>query len=471
MSITDRKIISNNMILEFSDDRIEAALTIEDHGFNVIPDFNYIMDFIKKNNITTSILEDEIKKMLEEKIFNIPVCIARGKKCTPSVNGEIVYLFRDITKASDPDPDEQVDHRERSRIKTVSKGDKVAKVIPPVQGEDGFTVTGEIISAGKAVEKKLPSGKNVAPDQNDTTLLIATENGSVNIISETKIDIEPVLNIPGNVDYSVGNLDFTGSIVVKGDIISGFTVKVTGSIQVNGVIEDAEIYAGGDVYALGCAGGGKGSVSAGGSVSIKYAENSRIRAGKDINVDEYLINCNVHADGSVYVKKKKGHIIGGETTAFHAVEANHIGNPEETRTVISAGFSSELKQQFALIDEEQTRNLKSLGDINSALKKINRFTMIKKQIPEDMKIQIKNLIKMKNIIEEDISAVLDRHIEAIKRLSQTETAAVRVYGTLYPGVMINFPDKQLANKEPISGVILKIMDDAIIITPANKGEQ
>lgn len=465
MSGTDNKIIQNNLLLEISDDRIEANLTIDNRNFTLIPDYNYIVDFLKKNKITSSLLEDELRKMLNEKKFNIPICIARGKKRIPSKNGEIIYLFDDPGKIPEPGPCDSVDHKFRTRIKTVSKGDAVARVIPPMQGEDGLTVTGDIIPAGNASEKKIPKGRNIAPDPTDNSLLIATENGSVNIVSETRIDIDPVLNIPGNVDYSVGNLDFTGSLEVKGDIISGFTVKVTGSIHVNGVIEDAEVYAGGDIYAIGCAGKDKGSISAGGSIIIKYAENTSIQAGRDIVVEEYLMNCYTHADGNVLVTKKKGHITGGETSAFHAVAANIIGNIEETKTVISVGFSSELKQQFILIDEEQTRNINSLGDINNALKKLNRFTMIKKQISDEMKIQIRELLKMKDVIEESISDVLDRHIDVIKRFSQTETASIRVYEILYPGVVINFPDKQFRNKELRSHIALRLQEDAITINP------
>jgi hypothetical protein len=468
MSITDNRIVQNNLVIEISDDRIEASLTIEDRGFTPPPEYDYVIEFLKKNSISTSILEDELKKMIDNKIYNTPVIVARGKRCIPSESGKIIYPSDDPEKNIIPGPDDTIDHKSRTSIKTVSKGDAVAKVIPPVQGEDGLSVTGQIIPAGNAVEKKLPSGRNVVQDSNDKNLLIASENGSVHIISETRIDIDPVLKIPGNVDYSVGNVDFTGSIVVNGDILNGFTVKVTGSIQVAGVIENAEVYAGGDIFATGCAGGEKGSISAGGSVYIKYAENSRITAGKDITIEEYLINCSVHADGNIYATKKRGQIIGGETSAFHRIEANTIGNVEEKKTVLVAGFSSELKQQFKLIEEEQTRNLNSLGDVNSALKKMNRITMIKKQLPEEMKTQIRELLKIKNAIEENIGKVLERQIDSVKRLSQTETASVKVTGDLHPGVVINFPDNQMVNNTVRSGVMLKITEDKIILNPIRK---
>jgi len=465
MSAFDNKIIHNNLILEFSRDRVEATLTIEERGYAPAPDYDYIAGFLGKNNITSTLLVNELRGMVEQKIYNTPVCIARGKECRPSKNGEIRYLFDDPSRRPAPGTDETVDHRERSPIKTVSKGDPVARVIPPVPGENGLTVTGEIIPAGIPVEKKIPSGRNIAPDTEDKNLLIALANGSVNVLSETRIDIDPVLNISGNVDYSTGNLDFTGSIIINGDVISGFTVKVTGSIHVKGVIEDAEVYAGGDIYATGCAGGEKGSISAGGSIFIKYAVNSRINAGMDITVEEHLMNCDVHADGNIYVTKKNGLITGGETSAFHAVEANTIGSIDEIKTIVSVGFSSELRQQFVLIDEEQTRNINNLGDINKALKKLNRLIMIKKQIPEKMKTQIDVLLKMKDVIEDRISSLLERHVEVIRKLSQTETAVVRIYKNFYPGVVINFPDRQMVNKEIKSHAAMRLQDEVIIITP------
>jgi uncharacterized protein len=465
MTGTETKIIQNNLVLELSLDRIEATLIIQNHGNAPVPEFNYITDFLKKYNITSTLLENELQGMLDEKIYNTPVCIARGKKCKPSRNGEIIYLFNDPSKRPEPDADEYVDHRARTTIKTVSKGETVAKIIPPIQGEDGLTVTGEIIPAGNPVEKKMPTGRNVAADSDNKDLLIALINGSVNVVSETKINIDPILSIPGNVDYSVGNIDFTGSLIINGDIVSGFTVKVTGSIDVKGVIEDSEVYAGGDIHAVGCAGRLKNTISAGGEINIRYAENSIIQAGMDINVDEYLMNCSVHADGNIHVTKKTGLIAGGETTAFHAVEANTLGNIEGTKTVISVGFSSELKQQFRLIDQEQTRNINKLGDINNALKKLNRLIMIKKLVSEKMQTQIRVLLKMKETVEDQISSLLERHVELVKKLSQTETAAVRISGVCHPGVTINFPDKQLINKEAMSHVTLKLEDDVIIINP------
>lgn len=468
MDRTDNRIINNNIVLEFSPDQTEATLTIEERSYAPEYDFDHITDFLGKNNITETLLVNELRGMLEQKIYNTPVCIARGKKAIPSRNGEILYLFNDPSKKPAPAPDENIDHRERSPIITVSRGEPVARVIPPVQGEDGLTVTGQIIPAGIPVEKTIPSGKNIAPDTEDKYLLIAQTHGSVNVVSETRIDIDPVLSISGNVDYSVGNLDFTGSLIVNGDVISGFTVKVTGSVHVRGVIEDAVVYAGGDIYTEGCAGGEKGSISAGGAVYAKYAENTRLQAGKDIVIEDYLMNCNVHADGNIYVTKKNGLITGGETSAFHAVEANTIGNSEETKTVISVGFSSELKQQFRLIDEEQTRNINNLGDINNALKKLSRFSMIKKQIPDKMKTQITVLLKLKDSIEDKISKLLDRHIDVIRRLSQTETATVRVFKTLHPGVVINFPDKQMVNKEINSHVAMRLQGDVIVFTPLSK---
>jgi hypothetical protein len=85
-----------------------------------------------------------------------------------------------------------------------------------------------------------------------------------------------------------------------------------------------------------------------------------------------------------------------------------------------------------------------------------------------MKTQIRELLKIRNAIEENIGKVLEKQIDSVKRLSQTETASVKVTGDLHPGVVINFPDNQMVNNIVRSGVMLKISEDKIIIDPIRK---
>lgn len=455
----------NFVKLQISPDLIEAYITISVPEEGLWPDTDYIINLLNSNGISSTVLKDEVARIIDEKISFTPVCVARGVKMIPSQNGWIEYLYEKQEKEFDPADMDAVDHKNRSRIKTVSKGDRIIRLHPAVSGEDGVSVTGEVITAGSAVDIKMPAGTNTSVDPEDSSCLVAAENGAVVRVNETRIDIVPLLEIQGNVDYSVGNIDFTGSIILRGDILSGFTVKTTGSIQVFGIIEDAEVYSGGDIYAHGCAGGQRGIIRAGGTINISYAVNSKMQAGKDIIAADYLINCISHADGSVIVTKKKGMIAGGTTVAFSGIEANIIGNSSGLKTIVSAGFSAELRQQLTMIDSVQTKNIHDLGHVNEALKKISRISMIKKQLPATIANQAKDLMKMKELIEEQINKVLEKQVTVLDTLSDIKNASIRVNGTMYPGAVINFPDIQKLIKDEVKKSILRIENGMLQIYP------
>ena len=53
----------------------------------------------------------------------------------------------------------------------------------------------------------------------------------------------PALDIPANVDFSTGDINFLGDVCIHGDICSGFTVRAIGNITVGGVVEACTVEA------------------------------------------------------------------------------------------------------------------------------------------------------------------------------------------------------------------------------------
>ena len=62
-----------------------------------------------------------------------------------------------------------------------------------------------------------------------------------------KISVLNVYHVPGNVGYATGNIDFAGSVVIRGDIENGFVVKAEGDVTVGGNVEGGSIYADGNI--------------------------------------------------------------------------------------------------------------------------------------------------------------------------------------------------------------------------------
>ena len=62
-----------------------------------------------------------------------------------------------------------------------------------------------------------------------------------------KINVFPVYEVNGDVDYNTGNIDFVGTIVIRGNVRSGFKVKADGDIRIIGSVEGAELEAAGSI--------------------------------------------------------------------------------------------------------------------------------------------------------------------------------------------------------------------------------
>ena len=119
----------------------------------------------------------------------------------------------------------------------------------------------------------MPAGKNTELSEDGTQLLSKIE-GQI-LVRNDKYNIEQTLTIDGNVDFSIGNLDVTGNLVVQGDICSGFEVRATGDITVNGMIEGASVVAGGNIFVRsGMNGNSKGVLTAGKDIRCKFMENT-----------------------------------------------------------------------------------------------------------------------------------------------------------------------------------------------------
>src|SRR5208337_5226117 len=85
--------------------------------------------------------------------------------------------------------------------------------------------------------------------------------------------VDEVLDILGDVDLRVGNIDFPGDVVIRGEIRDGFAVKAGKSILCTGVIGAARIECGGNLVSQrGIVGREKAVIKAGGAVEAKFLE-------------------------------------------------------------------------------------------------------------------------------------------------------------------------------------------------------
>lgn len=292
---------------------------------------------LESEGVTFGIDEDLLQRLPQEKerYFNL-FLIAKGNHAADGKDGYIVdYFSRSMEKKFTVDEHDRVDYTSLNLVQNVSKGEAICQAVPPTQGVPGRTVYDQEIPAKDGKPVQLPKGRNTEISE-DGSQLLAMQDGHVQF-SGRSFQVRSVLEIPGNVDYSTGNINYVGDVHIRGNVCSGFSVRAMGNVTVDGVVEAGTIEAGGDlIVARGVVGNSQAVVRAHHSIYAKYLENSVAHARENLHAD-CIVNSDVYSDGEIQVNTGRGIIIGGKVRAARTVCAKVIGSKTEAATAISLG--------------------------------------------------------------------------------------------------------------------------------------
>lgn len=362
-----------------------------------------ILETLKENKIIYGLKEDLINSITENKQYFQFFIIAEG---TAAINGKDGSVIECAPKTSEIDIQEDekgnVDYKNLNIIHTVEKGFVICEIIKPTEGKSGVSVLGETLVAKDGKAPKIPAGKNTVLSE-DGTQLLAEIDGYISYERE-KYRVENRLEIKGDVDNSVGNIDFLGDVVVYGEVKNGFKIKATGNVHVKEMVEGAEIHAGGSIVIdKGMNGNKRGILNAGEDIKCKFLENCTVTAGGSIHT-ESIVWCDVLCDESVYAKNNKGVIIGGSITATKSVEAKMIGSKSNQKTSIVLGITPNLLNERT----ESEQLLKTTEATLSMLEKNVNFLSSVPSLSEDKKKVLQQLKQQKKLYETQKKTLKER---------------------------------------------------------------
>ena len=386
----------------------------------------------------------------EAKYFNLYL-IAKGKPAFDGTNGNIVDAFpRVLPRVLEVDEFDRVDYTALNRICNVKEGEEICRLIKPTEGEPGCTVLGQEIPARSGKSVPLPKGRNTEISE-DGTLLLASISGDVEFTGHS-FQVKPVLDIPGNVDFSTGSINFLGDVNIRGDVLSGFTVRAMGTIQVAGVVEaGSTVEAGGDLIVVkGILGDGTTIIRSHRSIFSKYIENSTIYVRENLQTD-CIINSYIYSDGEVLVRSGRGTIIGGRIWAAKKISASAVGARSECRTAVALGglpctnFERELVQRELKVLEMELEKLECQLDSTSKSSLLDK-TRSKLMVAE---------LKLKQLESE----LADLKIEADeKNKGRLEC------GVAYPGTEISFGDETFRVRQESRQCVATLLHGEIVLT-------
>ncbi len=389
---------------------------------------------LNEMGIVSGIDLDRAVLALSEKTYDRPIVIARATDPVPGTDAAIDCLFPlQLTMHPKELENSRVDFRELTLICAVAQGDVLARKIPATRGTPGMTVTGKEIPAKPGKDIAFTTGRNtiISPDGTEVTAAMAGQP----FLKGRSVFVEPVYNIKGDINYSVGNVDFKGSVKIDGNVVSGFSIKATESIEVNGVVEDCSLEAGMDISIKGgVLGADRGTMKAGRDFSALFVENCYVEAGRNIVVGDAL-NSELSAGDSIDVVLGTGRVIGSKLSAQNLASVNTLGSPIAGRTQVSVGFEPKTVALLKELKETAWKTEHTIEEIEKHISTLEEMSSTGSLSEEKERLYGRLLATA-----DELGHQLQEHRDRIEMIESTMTKAaqptVKVRGTCYPNVRI-----------------------------------
>lgn len=425
--------------ISISEDQMQAIIVYSIYPYGQLHKDDFLQ-FLRKHKIVYGVNEELLEEICQQPERHTGSILKVAEGAFP-VNGKdavIQWNFdeRTIRENLPDNENNNIDYKELDNVINVVAGKLLATKIPAEAGSPGYTVYGNTIAAKPGRNIPIKIGKNVVLDESGLKAYSIID-GQVAFTDGEKINVFPVYEVKGDVDYSIGNIDFVGSVVIRGNVLAGFSVRAGGDIRILGEVEAAEIDAQGSVeIRAGVVGQGKGSINAGHNITANYLNQANVHAKNDVVVGS-IMHSNVKADRNVICVKGKGVIVGGRVQAGEGIEANVIGNVSQTPTTVEVGISPDLINTYNALKEKIVQIEVDLDKANKGVSMLNRQLIENRgQLPAD-KMELRgNLANAALSLQKILDADKQQFHEIEQGLDNVHNARIKVNGIAFPGTKL-----------------------------------
>ncbi len=397
-----------------------------------------LIDILNQNEIISGIKEDVLENIIEEEIYNSQVLVAEGKYPVDGTDAKMDYKFKiNPREKLDLKEDEQgrISYFDLDLVQNVVEGQILATKIPPTKGVHGYNVSGNQLLAEDGQDFDLPVGRNTyaSPSELD---IIAEIQGQA-ILENGYVCVDPVFTVPGNVGVETGNIVFLGTVLVKGSVDDGFSVKASKSIEIRGGVGKSELEAEENIIVKGGINGkDEGKVKAGKFIYAKFINAANVEAGETIYVLDGILHSYVSAGENVLCIGRKGKIVGGKIIACKEINAIEFGSyGANTETRLESGTDPKAKLRLRELEDELEKKESLLHKIKMNLDTLKKAKITLGKLPEKKEIVLQKLIRANqeytsqvNEIAKEISK-LHTYLEEI-----TTSGKISAKNNVYPGV-------------------------------------
>ena len=356
------------------------------------------------------------------------------KKGLKGKRASITYHF-DVQKTNTPTmkEDGSVDFHRLDMIERVEKGQLLATLTPETAPIPGTDVRGNVIQPAKLTPVVLKHGKNIHLSE-DQLEMYADCAGNVTLVNDT-VFVSNVYEVPADVGTSTGDIDYDGSVEVRGNVLTGYTVKATGDITVNGAVEGATLISGGKiVIKRGMQGMEKGVMRAGGDIISNFIESSKVHASGRIITDA-IMHSDVEAADEIIVNGKRGLIVGGKIHSGLKITMKTAGSTMGTQTELEIGIDPTLLERYRCIERDMEKISAERDTLLQNIDILKKRLKSNGKLDEDKLTLLKSSAKRVQEIGPLIVQMSEEYDELEEEIESTQNGGrIVISEVAYPGV-------------------------------------
>lgn len=403
---------------------------------------DYLNDCLRINEIKIGILTDQLEQIIEKRLYGKKILVAKGAAPVDGKNGYFEYMFNtELNNKPVERENGSVDYKNTKMIELVEPGQVIAVYHHATKGTNGYNLAAQFQLAKSGVE--LPPLRGTGFEcMEDGVTYKATTGGKITEMND-RVNIFPVHELYGDVDLSTGNIDFNGDVIIHGNVREGMTVKCTGTVTVDKIVENATIDAKkGIVLRGGVLGSGGAQITSRGDIAALFIEYAHVRTEGNITADSFL-DSHIYAGGHIHLSGKKGCIVGGTTHAVCGVSATAIGNDAGANTEVTVGVHRDVFRKMNLGHTAMVKNRQMLEKIEIGLRQLE--TMLVQQgleIRQDPRYTA--LVKEKIRLSAEIAGQKEEESVQQQLLQSSMGATIEVVRNIYVGTKIGIDEQLLA---------------------------
>lgn len=430
---------------------LEAYINIKPpSGGGLNPTLEKMEAALANFGISYNIDNEKLQELAKEPVFNQKIVVARGVAPIDGSNGTAVFHINTEKKTLKPkeNADGSVDYHDLGIVENVYQGQVLCTITLPTEGTPGISVKGKPLPQKKGQPVPSYSGKNTELNE-DGTALISQIDGQVEF-NGSKINVNEVFYVRGDVDNSTGDINVANSLVIQGMVLPGFKIEAGKNIEVAGIVESSTIKAGGNILlrsGITCS-----DVYCEGDLKSRFVENCNVFVKGEMQA-EYILNSNIICGKNLRTAGSRAKIIGGSCMVGQNIEAQTIGSESNVPTRLELGTDPsiiERQQELSIqipVLEKQIENLKPLMTLLHQLEESNRLTPEKEEKLHDARNSYHNSIEQLAEAKKEF----DRIVQSLKDKGYGRVICT---ASIYPGTKIVMGTEILSVTETLNNTML-----------------